>query len=498
MTLPSRPLYLPRTMHRERSGLRIHEIITPSYAVWFDISKIHPVERRALPENLAGDVCAIMRDHAFLEQWGLINYQVNPDTRPVTLAPPSIGHFHDASAAKNGAANTGSSATPASLELRSNIYQSTAKASREVSSSEAKALTNGSSHPGSRSVSLSCNTCGVDCTPVRYHSLKNKGYELCPPCYLGAQFPSSMFSGDFVKLMAPQSTSAHGVNGNGDGGWSDQEILPLLEDVKMYDDDWSLLEEHVSTRSVQQCIRKSLKLPIEDPSLEAESEGSKGPLRYARLPFEQADNPVMSVVAILAGVVGRGVAAEAAKAALHELIDGDKDKKDGEAVKTDRTYKENDEKTDEAMESADKEHKPEDVGGSDNDMAVDAIDGTTEKPSTAIPHSKVARAAHLALRSPAKVARALADTEATSVRTVLSQLIKFTLSRLELKMGQFEEMETALKEECCVLEAQQLALARAHGAALAQGVALGSNVTEVGSGTPLEREAGPVAERNFQ
>lgn len=93
-----------------------HEVIIPSYAAWFDMSKIHPVERRALPEffnsrnrsktpaiykdyrdfmintyrlrpseyltvtacrrNLAGDVCAIMRVHAFLEQWGLINYQV--------------------------------------------------------------------------------------------------------------------------------------------------------------------------------------------------------------------------------------------------------------------------------------------------------------------------------------------------------------------------------------------------------------------------------------
>jgi SWI/SNF related-matrix-associated actin-dependent regulator of chromatin subfamily C len=94
-----------------------HEVIIPSYAAWFDMSKIHPVERRALPEffnsrnrsktpaiykdyrdfmintyrlrpseyltvtacrrNLAGDVCAIMRVHAFLEQWGLINYQVS-------------------------------------------------------------------------------------------------------------------------------------------------------------------------------------------------------------------------------------------------------------------------------------------------------------------------------------------------------------------------------------------------------------------------------------
>jgi SWI/SNF related-matrix-associated actin-dependent regulator of chromatin subfamily C len=93
-----------------------HAIILPSYSAWFDMHQIHSIERKALPEffnnrnrsktpavykdyrdfmvntyrlnpaeyltvtacrrNLAGDVCAIMRVHAFLEQWGLINYQV--------------------------------------------------------------------------------------------------------------------------------------------------------------------------------------------------------------------------------------------------------------------------------------------------------------------------------------------------------------------------------------------------------------------------------------
>ena len=91
-------------------------IILPSYASWFSISEVHDIEKKALPEffnnrnrsktpstykdyrdfmintyrlapyeymtvtacrrNLAGDVCAIMRIHAFLETWGLINYQV--------------------------------------------------------------------------------------------------------------------------------------------------------------------------------------------------------------------------------------------------------------------------------------------------------------------------------------------------------------------------------------------------------------------------------------
>jgi SWI/SNF related-matrix-associated actin-dependent regulator of chromatin subfamily C len=101
---------------RKYLAAQTHQVVIPSYAAWFDMSKIHPVERRALPEffnsrnrsktptiykeyrdfmintyrlrpteyltftacrrNLAGDVCAIMRVHAFLEQWGLINYQV--------------------------------------------------------------------------------------------------------------------------------------------------------------------------------------------------------------------------------------------------------------------------------------------------------------------------------------------------------------------------------------------------------------------------------------
>lgn len=100
---------------RKYLAAQTHEVIIPSYSAWFDMSKIHDVEKRALPEyfnsrnrsktpsiykdyrdfmintyrlrpteyltftacrrNLAGDVCAIMRVHAFLEQWGLINYQ---------------------------------------------------------------------------------------------------------------------------------------------------------------------------------------------------------------------------------------------------------------------------------------------------------------------------------------------------------------------------------------------------------------------------------------
>jgi SWI/SNF related-matrix-associated actin-dependent regulator of chromatin subfamily C len=101
---------------REHLVAQAHAIVLPSYSTWFDMNAIHDIERKAMAEffnnrnrsktpavykdyrdfmintyrlnpveyltvtacrrNLAGDVCAIMRVHAFLEQWGLINYQV--------------------------------------------------------------------------------------------------------------------------------------------------------------------------------------------------------------------------------------------------------------------------------------------------------------------------------------------------------------------------------------------------------------------------------------
>lgn len=101
---------------REHLVTQAHAIVLPSYSTWFDMNSVHEIERKAMAEffnnrnrsktpavykdyrdfmintyrlnpveyltvtacrrNLAGDVCAIMRVHAFLEQWGLINYQV--------------------------------------------------------------------------------------------------------------------------------------------------------------------------------------------------------------------------------------------------------------------------------------------------------------------------------------------------------------------------------------------------------------------------------------
>lgn len=38
--------------------------------------------------------CCVSRVHAFLEQWGLINYQVDAESRPLPMGPPPTPHFN--------------------------------------------------------------------------------------------------------------------------------------------------------------------------------------------------------------------------------------------------------------------------------------------------------------------------------------------------------------------------------------------------------------------
>lgn len=371
----------------------------------------------------------------------------------------------------NGAKMHTAPAPPASLELRNSIYQTTAKASRSVTATEASTLANGASAAvkangtglPSSSITHTCDTCGADCTAARYHSLKDKKLEICAPCYLDGRFPSTMYSGDFVKLTAAAGAVSQGSGVNDD--WLDQEVLLLLEGVEMYDDDWTKIEEHVGTRSAQQCIRKFLELPIEDPYLN--TEGSMGALRFGRIPFEQADNPVMSVVAFLAGVVGPGVAAEAAKTALHELTDRSTAAVEEQQEQPEAEKPTDDDRMDEDVKEAPTATTSETKAASPApEGSSTAADGTTTaeapkpKPTTTttLPHSKVVRAADLALKSSAKAAQALADAEDAQIKSALAQLIKLTLGKLELKMAQFEELEEILEEERKSLESARMGL----------------------------------------
>lgn len=299
-----------------------HHIIVPSYSAWFDYNSIHVIEKRAMPEffncknksktpeiymayrnfmldtyrlnpteyltstacrrNLAGDVCAIMRTHAFLEQWGLINYQIDADSRPTPMGPPPTSHFHILSD------------TPSGLQP--------VNAPKTTQPSAAKALFD------------------LD------KKSKDKDSEASPAGAIGAFTvktepniePNAQFGLKLDQYTKKPSALRNKTAASLTREWSEQETLLLLEGLEIYRDDWNKVCEHVGTRTQDECILHFLRLPIEDPYLEEDS-GYFGPLSCQPVPFSKSGNPIMSTVAFLASIVDPRIAAAAAKAAMEEF-----------------------------------------------------------------------------------------------------------------------------------------------------------------------------------
>ncbi|CAF0791393.1 unnamed protein product [Didymodactylos carnosus] len=492
-----------------------HHIIIPSYSAWFDYNAINAVEKRALLEffnatnrsktpeiymayrnfmidtyrlnpneyltvtacrrNLAGDVCAIMRVHAFLEQWGLINYQVDADLRPSTMGPPCTSHFTILGDTPCGLAPVGHPKPPQrEVQLFSIMYFKEAKREeRDVESA------------------------------------------------LGLRIDQYN-----KKLSVNPKTKAK--------DWTDQEILLLLEGLEMYKDDWNKVCEHVGSRTQDECILKFLQLPIEDPYLEGN--GSLGPLVYQPIPFSQSGNPIMSTVAFLASVVDPRVASAAAKAALEEFCKM-RDEVSPSFIETNQTTLENmirkGKKVDEnsslellgltnndgehvknkdmdnsidtegAKKSKVKEEKM-DVEDESQEMVIDDDEikktETSDKPSEStttttasnnnqatsstvvssetnvdnddgskttrdqdprkllvaeINEKEIKSAAAAALAAAAVKAKYLASIEERKIKSAVAQVVEMQIKKLEIKLRHFEELETIMDREREMLEIQR-------------------------------------------
>ncbi|EOD52403.1 putative rsc complex subunit protein [Neofusicoccum parvum UCRNP2] len=527
-----------------------HAIILPSYSTWFDMHSIHNIERKALPEffnsrnrsktpavykdyrdfmvntyrlnpaeyltvtacrrNLAGDVCAIMRVHAFLEQWGLINYQVDPDTRPSNIGPPFTGHFKITADTPRGlqphqpapksAITTGkpltatdrlASQAPSSkedlnLEIRRNAYESNGK---EVTPADSKdkpangdaSTTNGTQLADSKSLvdalkepgrQVNCFSCGIDCTRVHYHNTKSAPhsasgktaamlkYDLCPNCFLEGRFPSSSTASDYTKIENDKYSGIPDRNAS----WTDGETLRLLEALEMFDEDWNQVAEYVGNRTREECVLKFLQLEIEDQYLEEQENNTKtdltgGSLSYlsnGRLPFTQADNAVLSVMGFLAGLADPAVTAAAAgksvdemKRALREKLE----KGDGESDKG------KEKEASAAPATTDTEVKNEDTMDVDasSPQATGTAAATTQSDSkSSNPYATVPLALSAAR------AAALASHEERNISRLVSSAVNVELQKMQLKLQQFSELEQVLSAERRDLERrrQQLFLDR--------------------------------------
>lgn len=370
---------------------------------------------------------------------------------------------------------------PANLDLRKQVYQTTAKGtSRPISEAEATSLATknlalGLTNPSSGR-RYECAVTGVDCTRVRYQSLKDPEFCISPACYLSGRFPSTMFSGDFVRI--DDAAFKHSSAASDADGWSNQETLLLLEAIEMYDDDWVAVADHVQTKTKDQCILHFLQLPIEDPYLAAgASDAELGPLKHSivlggsdALPFAKADNPVMSVVAFLASTVGPGVAAAAAGRALGELTGDLRKSAHGksleklagaetasgeekpEAAEGETTTATATVEGDVLMDDSTTVPAEETVKSEENASAtVPAPEGTTSTPATvatsAPTQPALETAASLALGSAAAKASLLASSEERQIQSLVSRLVSAQLKKLELKMTHFEQLEELVEGE---------------------------------------------------
>lgn len=378
-------------------------VIIPSFAAWFDLNKIHEIEKRSLPEffantsrsktetvykdyrdfmvhtyrlnpieyltvtacrrNLAGDVASIVRVHAFLEQWGIINYQIDPRTKPSLSGPQYTGHFQvslDTPAgikpfiplnAKekiiNSAAFASTSADklsaqkdqeaknlaiPLNLEVRKDVFDSSEDAIL-LREKERLLLNNNGTKI------FICNVCGNDATQVRYHNLRSKS-AICVKCFEEGHFPSNFHSSDFIKLVNNSNIKANEP-------WTEQEILLLLEGIEMFEDDWDKIANHVGTRNKRQTVAKFLQLPIEDRYLNKnisrtqykKNDGNISNTTFGNSEFKHKETTaVLSTIKFLLNKIDPEVAASTTQKLQEELLLKDLSINDDKEIKQEQPH----------------------------------------------------------------------------------------------------------------------------------------------------------------
>ena len=517
---------------RSHLATQTHSIILPSYSTWFDINSIHANEKKAFPDfftgdtrtkspavykdyrdfmintyrlnpseyltftacrrNLAGDIPMMIRMHGFLESWGLINFQIDPETRPSNVGPPFTGHFRVIAdtprglqpfqpAPRNSVITPGkphpstsrraSQAPPSSSDLnlgiRQNIYQ---QAGKEVTPADhvdsAKAQDGHTSEGLEKRVGqpeklIHCHSCGTDCTKERFHRVKSASentagknalmtkFDLCPMCYLDGRFPESSTAAEYVKLENQDAKQQ-----DKDQPWDQREILMLLEALEVSDQDWESVAEHVGTRTREQCILKFLQLEVEDNYLAAES--TNGELTKSedlswmaggRLPFAQSDNPVMSVLAFLAGGVDPSVAAAASGQAVDEMVKSMDERKKtlqqrfAEAQEPRSDSQPAGASLDGAAGAATNEGVTKESGDT-GEPSADAMELDRATKITKQPTANDPATTSLALASVRSFA--LAKHTERHIASLLSAATSHQIEKLQLKLQQFSEMEGLL------------------------------------------------------
>jgi len=255
--------------------IKRYPMVFPSCTQWFDINTIHEIEQQSLPEyfcgkynsktpqtymeyrnyiiklyrinphgylsattcrrHLAGDVCGIFRIHAFLEHWGIINFNVDPYLKPHKATMIKVEGM-DAESVLN--------------------MEEAKKESKELNAT----LNTSSKHPN-------CSYCGQICSFI-WFKYKVSSITLCESCFERSKQADNVSAKDFeVCTIEPP------IIENDPSEWTQEELLALLNCIENHKDEWDKTVQEMSIlgykRSKEDCIAKFLGLPI------SESQSSK-------------------------------------------------------------------------------------------------------------------------------------------------------------------------------------------------------------------------------
>lgn len=462
-------------------------VIIPVYASWFDLNKIDDIERRSLPEffahsgqsgnasttgptgektptlyqeyrdfmvtqyrgrpheylsvtmcrrHLTGDVGGIVRVHAFLEQWGLINFQV-------------------ATTGGSGEGGKGRTLSTPPLYVPVVSEQLPPALANAVQAASLSFLPHVA--PLRRESRVLCTSCGIECPRLYYTRVYSSNAQMtmaatatatnnggssciCALCYAEGKYIVGASASDYQRVdvaALEQSMRAE---------WSEEDTLRLLQAIEeVASGDWDAVAGRVG-RPKDQCIFHFLRLPsLENITLRggggAEMEGEMEMEtklrgvgeRVARmtpakaLPFSTTDNPVMATLAFLAAAVHPKVAAAAAQAAIQESI---------------------------TLRARLNVHDSGGGPGTDEKGTGDSV--STE--SATLTDAQLSQIAATGLSCAAARAHQFADEEAKKMTRLRDTLIDLQLQKLRVKMSLYEDLERGLEEDRKELEQQRLQL----------------------------------------
>jgi len=471
-TLAGKNAVVPKERSVEGSNTSV--ILVPSYASWYKMNEVHPLERKAMSEwftgtcasktassfveardlmvklfrespsrhltatecrrHLAIDVCAVLRLHAFLEHWGLINYNINTSQRPVARGPMDSTGLpvliampngtlvpKDVLSAGGGGASQGASGSTAGKHVLPASHAGTHPNIFHTGAADAAPSQEASEQQ------MRCTVTGEVCTADRYHCIHKPELVISRAAWTSEQWPAGYSASDFVRVRAGPPEADAPVGSVAVSDWTDTEVLRLLEGLEQYGEDWARVAAHVNTKTKEQCILHFLRLPIEDRYLD-EQERAVGAAKESQDSTLRESSYVMAQVAFLTQNISPDLATKATRAAMDVLLKAE-------------------------PHSAEVDGGHAAPGDADASAAVGSQGGQSRQNEIKNKAANVTALASAALR-----ARCLAATEEKEIQRLISQVLKRQLTKLHSKLANFEKLEQLLQQERESLRRQRAVL----------------------------------------